>query len=224
MGGTEADTLPLQNAAKRRRYRLAATEGLFRVLGSRGGRFSPILVLAILGTLIAPAPARAQRCKLQKIAELPITMAGMRPLMTASINHVDVQFVVDSGAFYSMMSAGSAAALKLRTSPAPAGFYVIGARGTAEASIATVQTFSLAGAALHNVEFLVGGSEAGQGSAGLLGQNFLHIADVEYDLGQGMVRLMKPDDCGKTMLAYLGQRLHTVLRDLYRIGAPAEWP
>jgi len=43
-------------------------------------------------------------------------------------------------------------------------------------SVATVKTFTLAGAPLKNVEFLVGGSEIGTGSVGLLGQNVLHIA------------------------------------------------
>jgi tetratricopeptide (TPR) repeat protein len=129
-------------------------------------------------------------------------MVGMRPLMTAKINDVDVQFVLDSGAFYSMISAASAAQLKLRTSPAPFGFDVTGVHGAADVSIAMATTFTLAGVPLHNVEFLVGGSEAGQGSIGVLGQNVLHIDDVEYDLGQGVVRLMKAKDCSKMILAY----------------------
>jgi tetratricopeptide (TPR) repeat protein len=71
-----------------------------------------------------------------------------------------------------------------------------------EVSIATVKDFELSGATLHNVEFLVGGSDVGQGSSGLLGQNFLHIADAEYDLGAGVVRLLSPVDCSRSSLAY----------------------
>jgi hypothetical protein len=132
-------------------------------LGSiwRGGRRPSILVCAILSVSIASASAFADGCKLGKIAEFPITMVGMRALMSASINDVDVQFVVDSGAFYSMMSAASAAELKLKSSPAPFGFNVTGVRGTADVSIATAKTFTLAGVPLHNVEFLVGGSRGG---------------------------------------------------------------
>jgi tetratricopeptide (TPR) repeat protein len=168
----------------------------------RNSFLSQVLVFAIVGVMIAPTPAFADGCKLGTIVEFPVTMVGMRPLMTANINDVDVQFVVDSGAFYSMISAASAAQLKLKTSAAPFGFSVIGAKGAAEVSIATVKTFALAGVPLHNVEFLVGGSEAGQGSIGLLGQNFLHIGDVEYDLGQGAVRLMSAQGCSKAMLGY----------------------
>ncbi len=130
-------------------------------------------------------------------------MTNLRPLMTAKINDADVQFLVDSGAFYSMISAASAAQFNLATYPAPFGFYVTGiGGGTANASIAKVGVFTLAGVPLHNVEFLVGGSEAGEGSVGILGQNVLHIADVEYDLGQGVVRLMKARNCSKALLAY----------------------
>jgi tetratricopeptide (TPR) repeat protein/predicted aspartyl protease len=159
-------------------------------------------VFAILWLSIVSTCAFADGCKVGKIAQFPIAMVGLRPLMTASINDVDVQFVVDSGAFYSMISAASAAQLRLRTSPAPLGFYLTGVHGTASASIATAQTFTLAGVPLHNVEFLVGGSEAGAGSVGMLGQNVLHLEDVEYDLGHGMVRLIKAVGCKKTILAY----------------------
>jgi len=156
-----------------------------------------------LAILVASAPAFAGSCMLGKMAEFPITMKNLRPLMTAKINDVDVQFLVDSGAFYSMISAASAAELKLATHPAPFGFYVTGiGGGTAAVSVATVKVFTLAGVPLRNIEFLVGGSEVGSGSIGALGQNVLHIGDVEYDLGQGFVRLMKPHDCSKSMLAY----------------------
>jgi tetratricopeptide (TPR) repeat protein/predicted aspartyl protease len=170
--------------------------------GSRGGRHLPILMLAILSGSFASISASAEVCQIGKIAEFPIAMVGLRPLMTARINDVGVQFVVDSGASYSMITAASAAELKLKTSFAPLGFYVGGVHGDADVSVTTVKTFTLAGVPLHNLEFLVGGSEAGQGSIGLLGQNVLHIEDVEYDLAQGMVRLIKAKDCNKRMLAY----------------------
>ena len=181
---------------------IAAATSAISARRSRGDRRSPILMFAVLGMSIASTSAVADGCKLGTIAEFPIVMVGMRPLMTAKINDVDVQFVLDSGAFYSSISAASASELKLRISPAPFGFYVLGVHGAADVSIGTAKTFTLAGVPLHNVDFLVGGSEAGQGSIGLLGQNVLHIGDVEYDLGQGAVRLMKAMDCSKTFLAY----------------------
>jgi len=52
------------------------------------------------------------------------------------------------------------------------------------------------------VQFIVidqGGSDA---VAGLLGQNLLRVSDVEYDLGNGAVRFIKPVGCNDQPLAY----------------------
>jgi tetratricopeptide (TPR) repeat protein/predicted aspartyl protease len=168
---------------------------------TRSGQLAA-LGLAFFGALTASFPARPSSCKLHKLVEFPITMTNLRPLMTASINHTEVRLLVDSGAFFSTISPASAAELKLATYPAPFGLYITGVAGTAHASLARVKEFTLAGVPLHDIEFLVGGSEIGSGSIGVLGQNILHIADIEYDLGQGAVRLMRPEDCGKAALAY----------------------
>jgi tetratricopeptide (TPR) repeat protein/predicted aspartyl protease len=144
----------------------------------------------------------AGQCTLGKIVEFPITMVGLRPQMTAKINGTDVRLMVDSGAFFSVISPASAAELNLSTRQ-PFGFYVRGVNGSASASITKVKEFTIPGVTLHNVEFVVAGSQIDRGSVGVLGQNVLHYADVEYDLAQGVIRLMKPLDCGsKVKLAY----------------------
>jgi tetratricopeptide (TPR) repeat protein/predicted aspartyl protease len=135
------------------------------------------------------------------MVEFPITMDDMRPLMTAKINDRDVQFTVDSGAVFSILSPASAAALGLKTSPAPYGLRLVGVNGAVDAAITRVKVFTLAGVPLPNIPFLVGGSDI-VGGVGVLGQNVLHLWDVEYDLGQGVIRLMKATDCNKSFLAY----------------------
>jgi tetratricopeptide (TPR) repeat protein len=153
----------------------------------------------------APAHAAAGTCKLGMIFEFPITMTGMGPLTTAKINGTDVKFLVDSGAFWSIISPASAAELKLSTHPAPFGLETEGVGGArVEMSLTKVKDFTLAGFSVHNVDFMVGGSQVDAG-IGVLGQNVLRFADadVEYDLGQGVVRVMKPMDCGRNVkLAY----------------------
>jgi tetratricopeptide (TPR) repeat protein len=145
----------------------------------------------------------AGQCKLGKLVEFPITMVDLRPQMTAKINGTDVRLMVDSGAFFSVISPASAAELHLPTRPAPFGFYVHGVNGNASASITRVKEFTIPGVTLHDIEFIVAGSQIDRGSVGVLGQNVLHYADVEYDLAQGVIRLMKPVDCGgKVTLAY----------------------
>jgi tetratricopeptide (TPR) repeat protein/predicted aspartyl protease len=157
-------------------------------------------VIAFIGILLAFATPAPAACKMGKLVEFPITMANMRPLTTAKINDHEVEFTIDSGAVFSMLSSASAAELGLKTRLAPFGLYITGVNGTASVSVTTVKTLTLAGVPVHDVDFLVGGSDI-SGSVGLLGQNFL-VHDVEYDLGQGVVRLMKTEDCRKAFLAY----------------------
>jgi predicted aspartyl protease len=166
-----------------------------------GPRHTLLRVVIFAICAAAQWPVALGACKL-KALEFPITMVNMQPLTTANVNARDVQFIVDSGAFFSMLSSASAAELNLKTRLAPFGVYVTGAGGdAASVSIATVRDFTLAVLQLHDVDFLVGGNDR-SGSAGILGQNVLHLWDVEYDLGQGAVRMMKPTDCRKSLLAY----------------------
>ncbi|MEO8927063.1 MAG: retropepsin-like aspartic protease [Caulobacteraceae bacterium] len=141
-------------------------------------------------------------CTLGKMAELPVTMTGLRPMVPAKINGVDALFIADSGAFYSMISPASAAehALKLAAGPYRLTTKAVG--GDVTVSLTTVKIFTLADAAIPNVQFLVGGGEPGSGAVGLIGQNVLGLADVEYDLADGTIRLIRPHDCGRHALAY----------------------
>jgi tetratricopeptide (TPR) repeat protein len=165
------------------------------------GRFL-ILASAIFVASVPTTLASDSKCQLLKKVEFPITMTNLRPLTTAKINGSEVQFILDSGAFFSMISGASAARLDLKTYPAPPGLRVAGVGGTADVSVAMVKVLTVAGASIENVEFLVGGTDIGSESVGVLGQNFLKRLDVEYDLSRGVVRLLKPVDCDKTMLAY----------------------
>lgn len=158
------------------------------------------LASAIAVALITPAAAVA-KCEVQQILELKSTMVGDKPMVDTSINGQPARFVVDSGAFFSVISPGSAAALGLKLSAAPPGFTLRGIGGSASVSVTKVKDFTLAGVPIHNIDFIVGGSAVGTG-AGLLGQNVLGLADVEYDMAHGAVRLMRSTDCKTTNLAY----------------------
>ncbi|HWS64590.1 MAG TPA: aspartyl protease family protein [Steroidobacteraceae bacterium] len=170
---------------------------------SRTGKFRATVKILVI---LAPAPwtgmAIGGGCKIAKIAELPVTMIDMHPMVTAQINGVDAMFIADSGAFYSMLSPASTAEFKLSTFPAPFGLFVRGVGGAASVSVARVKVFTLAGVPIHNVDFLVGGGDAGGGGVGLLGQNVFSIGDVEYDLAKGAIRLIHEEGCKKVNLAY----------------------
>jgi tetratricopeptide (TPR) repeat protein len=159
------------------------------------------IMLAVL--LQLPSLGFAAECHLARWAELPVTMNGLRPTITAQINGVDALFTLDSGAFWSMLTPAAAEQYKLHPdgSRVP-GLSVQGVGGRVDAKIATVAIFTLFDVPFHKVEFIVGGSDPGRGTVGLLGQNVLRIADVEYDLAQGVVRIVKARDCKRNDLAY----------------------
>jgi len=127
-------------------------------------------------------------------------MSGLQPMVHAKINGREAVFVADSGAFFSMISPGSAADYGLSLDRLPMGFRVTGVGGSVEPMLTTVKSFTLAGVDIPRVQFLVGGSEVG--SVGLLGQNVLALLDTEFDLGHGMIKLMRSENCSKANLAY----------------------
>jgi len=104
------------------------------------------------------AHASNKKCQLGKVVDLPITMNSLQPLIPAKINGQEAKFILDSGAFYSMISSATAAEYKLKLSPGPYGLTVVGIGGSTEVQMATVKDFNLVGVDIKNVEFLVGGS------------------------------------------------------------------
>jgi tetratricopeptide (TPR) repeat protein len=160
--------------------------------------------LAVLAVFAVAAPAVAADCSFTKVIDLPITMRGRTPLVPAKVNGHDALFIVDSGAFFSTMGPSAAVKYGMPIEPAPIGLgYVRGIGGEAQTIHSTAANdFIFGNIDFHKVEFLVNERDFGGGAAGLLGQNFLHFADVEYDLGNGAVRLFIAKNCDQSSLAY----------------------
>jgi tetratricopeptide (TPR) repeat protein/predicted aspartyl protease len=158
------------------------------------------IAVALTATLLPCASFAA--CK-RSAFNLPVTIEGTRPVTAAKFNGESVRLLVDSGASFSQISSAAVEQFKLKTGMAPVGFTVHGIGGTTVPTVATVKQFTLGNADVRNVEFLVTGNEVGSnGGVGLIGQNLLQRWDVEYDLANGMLRLMLDDDCHGVMLAY----------------------
>ena len=163
---------------------------------------------ALTVALLAPLQAHAA-CTLTTL-EVPVAMDGLRPLVDAKVAGQPVKLLLDSGAFFSSLDARTISELKLKplnTGPSAgshlasaAGTLASGAAGTEiVAGIYTAPTFEFAGGSFRNVEFLAADI---RDRAGLLGQNVLHLVDDDYDLKGGTLRLIRPDDCERSDLAY----------------------
>ena len=149
-------------------------------------------VLAAL-TLVA-APSAFAKCTLQKFTDLPVTMVGLRPVITVKINGAEVKLFIDTGSFANTLNPDVAARIGLRLTDLPPDFVIRGLTGEARMRLATARDFTFLGAELHQAEFLV--AEHGMGGAdGLVGQQIMGKFDVEYDFAKGVARLFIPKDC-----------------------------
>jgi tetratricopeptide (TPR) repeat protein len=136
--------------------------------------------------------------------ELPVTMWGTRPMISATIDDHPIELVVDTGASFNILTPAAAQELKLSLGPAPENLTIAGLGGDIRPSLAIARRFTLADGkiAQSNVEFLVGGGAAGERAAGLLGQNLWANFDDEYDLANGVIRVSRPKGCAHTPMAY----------------------
>lgn len=165
--------------------------------GRRSRRLPGALALAAM--MAAPTGARAA-CQLTRFLEIPVTMMGQRPVVAAQLNGREARFMLDSGAFFSTISAADAAEYGLTIKEVAPGARIKGIGGSTSLRMVTARTFAIAGTEIPRLQFAVGGSDTG--FTGLLGQNILGFGDVEYDLPHGAVRLMKGEGCGDAGLAY----------------------
>ncbi|MFN0186554.1 MAG: retroviral-like aspartic protease family protein [Aquabacterium sp.] len=173
--------------------------------GRSGGLRRTVVLAAwalLMGLMSLAAPAAWGRCRLSQI-EIPVRIIDQRPIATLMLNGTAVPMLVDSGAFFSSLSASTAAQLKLPLRRLPWDVRIMGYTGDIDAMLTSVARVGLQGHELGSQEFIVGGNELGAGIMGVLGRNILATADAEYDLAQGMVRLMFPrGDCAETNFAY----------------------
>ncbi len=162
----------------------------------------PRMFLLSLATLSLCATHSWAACQVQQM-EIPVRIVDRRPIATLILNGTEVPMLVDSGAFFSMLSPATATQLNLTVRRLPDGTRIEGYTGRIEARRTRVEKVGLLGAELPNVDFIVGGNEIGAGIMGILGRNILAMADTEYDLAHGVVRLSFPKgDCDKTNFAH----------------------
>jgi tetratricopeptide (TPR) repeat protein len=182
-------------------------------MGGKAALLASLALALSAGAPLARAAAPPAHCDIGKVAELPVTMAGLRPQVTLAVDGVPTTFLVSSGSFYSFLNPAVVARLKLPTHAAPFGYYVTGTGGSDNrVDVATAHTFNLDGQDIPKVPFLVM-EHPGSAAQGVLGQNVLSLFDTEYDLANGVIRLLKPSaDCRHADTAYwAGDKMVTEL-------------
>ena len=151
-----------------------------------------------IGALLA-SQASAESCHLGKYGTLPVELTDGRATTMVKINGSDTRFALDTGAFYNLMAKATAASLGLKLRGFPFDFRLSGIGGSTDAQYAVVKEFGVLDTTLHNIDFIVGGTDAGYG---WLGANLLDAADLELDLAHGKATLFKAEHCKKVAMAY----------------------
>jgi clan AA aspartic protease (TIGR02281 family) len=175
-----------------------------------------MLLLGCLGICaLLASEAWADGCQLKDYGTLPVEMVGSRATTMVKINGSDTRFALDTGAFFSFMSRANASSLGLNLRPAPFGYRINGIGGSAGVQFTQVKDFGILGTTLHNIAFIVGGTDTGEG---LLGANLLDLVDLEIDLAHGKLTLFKPDHCDKRSLAYWSKGGNYNVADIVSAG------
>lgn len=160
---------------------------------------SGVAIAAISVGVTQPALAKG-KCELVG-ASIPFVLKNGHAQSTLKLNGQNADFIVDTGAFWSTVTAADAQRLKLTRVPTPPGFlYTVGIGGETPSYIFRADTVEFLGVALKNIEFITAGTDFG---AGLLGQNVLFVVDdLDLDVSNGLLRLVKAKNCSGQPLAY----------------------
>lgn len=165
------------------------------------------LMLAGAGASAAQ-PKAPPRCAVGVAAELPVVMDGNQPMVRGSINGKAMLALLDTGAFRTMIWRDAAERYGLRPVPVR-GWTVYGVGGRQSAMAATVDDLKLGTSGRRGMRFLVvdgAGTFRRPEVALILGQDVLGQYDLEVDLANSMVRMIKAQgDCRNVPLAYWAQ-------------------
>ena len=159
------------------------------------------LVFAALGI----GSAAAGGCQIERLPAVAVTVKDLRPMVSTEINGRKARFIIDTGAFWSMLTTQARSEYGLPYDFAGMGLRLDGFNGSTRASVTSVRVFTFLNVPFHDAKFLVGGNDFPSGAVGLLGGTILHLADVEYNFGDGQMRFVIAKHCGRTPIAYWAQ-------------------
>lgn len=164
----------------------------------RAALFS-LAAMAFLNAAIAQAQAK---CQLAQIAQWAVRAEHYNPVVDGVINGQKIGVMLDTGAGVSLIHRSAAKKLRLATSPAR-GRRFFGVGGETQVQEAYIDEFRIGEARYKNWVALVAGEHELQSDVALLlGYDFFHQMDVEFDLPQNKVQLFEPKGCDNAWLAY----------------------
>lgn len=171
-------------------------------MSGRGRWFSTIYLAA---SALMSVPTRVEAaCELRQIVELPVTLAGNRPLIPVSIAGRDMQMMLDTGAGRSLIWDSSARELNLKILPITQSNKMYGAgAAVVTVGLVSVKDFKLGGMTFPKISLYAAfHGDTPPNVAGVLGEDFLDTFDLDVDLRSRRVRLFLPKGCDGDQVVY----------------------
>jgi predicted aspartyl protease len=142
---------------------------------------------------ISTAAKAEEECQLVKIASLPMSEDPYgRPVVPVTINGTARKFLVDTGGVFSAI--GSAAVKELGLRPLEIGSHEIySASGKKITRFVTVQTMAFGSSIAEYAHLMV--LDAGDGVDGIIGPDYLHNFDLDFDFDMHTLNLFSPEHC-----------------------------
>jgi hypothetical protein len=143
-------------------------------------------------------------CRLEQIAEFRVDMVANSPIIDGQINGQPIRILLETGSPVSFITRTAASQLHL-----PIRSYgdraILGADGKESFQTAVVKEFKIGQLVLKNYTAAVVGTaitDANGVAVYQLGADVLTQFTTEWDLGHGVVRFLRPQDCQLGQLAY----------------------
>src|SRR5665213_543661 len=171
---------------------------------------SAITPVCAAAGLLCALPASAA-CTIKGALPIAVTMKGPRAIVTLKINGQEGHFFIDSGSAFNGISSKFAAERKLKpiTGGGEGETHLSEAAGANITGVAGQQVrngwvvapqVEFVGATFKNIAFLA--SDRITDQDGIIGQPMLKQFDVEYDLKDSVIRLVKPEGCKNADITY----------------------
>jgi predicted aspartyl protease len=160
-------------------------------------------ILAAAGLALATCVGAATpKCSLVRIDEWSVRAGSHHPIVEGSANGQPIGIMLDTGAVRSVILPSAARRLDLPRREAR-NYRMFGVGGETPAEVAQVDSFSIGPTVRRGMHLIVAGArELAPGIDVILGDDFFHNVDVEFDLPHGVVRLFQAKDCDGVSLAY----------------------
>jgi predicted aspartyl protease len=157
-----------------------------------------LLALAFAALAGFAAATAAQECRAIRLVELPVTPMGRVPVVSLRVNGTPVQFLFDTGAERTIISAATAQRMGIVAHfEYPRRMRSLGsAMASGDARLASLGS---GGLAMTNFRVLVGPvalpAVGGKPLDGLLGADFLTSFEIDLDLERRRITLYEPPPC-----------------------------